>query len=97
MQVGCHLYFCDFIKRLWIFHDLTPIVLLEKIYTISRHFSKKPSENQFLKKMKIAEKNVQVGSSLSVTTFSGLKLMKLLGFCEFFYVLATDPTPKHEI
>ena len=42
------------------------------------------------------EKNVQVDSSLSVTTFSGLKLMKLLGFYENLHVLATDPNPKQE-
>ena len=46
--------------------------------------------------MEKMEKNVHIGSSLYVTTFSGLKLTKLLGFYESVHVLATDPNPKQE-
>ena len=46
--------------------------------------------------MENMKKNVHIDSSLSVTKFSGLKLMKLLGFYENFHVLATCLTPKHE-
>ena len=52
--------------------------------------------NFYNKKLIFFGKNVQVDSSLSVTTFSGLKLMKLLEFYENFHVLATCLTPKHE-
>ena len=46
--------------------------------------------------MKKLEKNVHIDSSLSVTTFSDLKLKKLLDFYENLHVLATDPNPKQE-
>ena len=82
MQIDCHLYFCNFINILRIFHALTPIVLLEKIQTVSRKFSKKPSENQILFKNKKWRKNDHVRSSLAGTLSNGIKVMELLEFHE---------------
>ena len=78
-----------------------PIVFLEKylqlFVEISIFLFENTSENYFFYKKKWEmEKNGHIDSSLSVTTFSGLKLMKLLGFYENLHVLATCLTPKHE-